>query len=329
MYNLAMKARQAVVVYLPSQLVRAFKPLVGEGKPYADISELAELSMQNQLALESEGQSQIQDDGSIAERGPGQHPSLSAPSDSTPPALALPDDEALTSALSPFTNRLFPMKLACRVLANCTDGTSLREFQQDAAEAAREVGQVLRREDAEAGRKGMGRRWVALPVGEKGASTLNRFINHFTIRQRRGGSSDGPLARLGLVALDAEGRPRLTELGWELAGESNPVLDGATAEVADTLSRGDRALFEQAISSNPAECRNLAEFRGIVNATNGRQGAIDKQLRKARGLNHDEGAAYRAGTIGRLHDLARVTVGGTGEGARVVLSESWPWTEPA
>jgi hypothetical protein len=323
-----MSARQAVVVYLPSQLVRALKPLVGEGKPYANISELAELSMQNQLALDTEGHSQIPDDRSDAGMGLGRQSSLSVLPDA-PPALALPDDEALTSALSPFTNRLFPVKLACRVLANCTEGTSLREFQQDAAEAAREVGRALRREDAEAGRKGMARRWVALPVGEKGASTLNRFINHFTITQRRGGFSDGPLARLGLAALDAEGRPRLTELGWELACEPNPVFDGAIAGVAETLSRGDRALFEQAISCNPAESWNLAEFRVIVNATNGQQGAIDEWLRKGRDLNHDEGAAYRAGTIGRLHDLAKVTVRGTGEGARVVLSDSWPWTEPA
>lgn len=296
---------------------------MGEGKPYADISELAELSMQNQLALETEGRPQTKDD--MTDEGMA----LSVLPDSDPPALALPDSEALTGALSSFTNRLFPVKLACRVLANSTEGTLLREFQQDAAEAAREVGRALRREDAEAGRKGMERRWVALPVGEKGASTLNRFINHFTITQRRGGFSDGPLARLGLAAFDAEGHPRLTELGWKLACEPNPVLDDGVTGDAETLSRGDRALFEQAISSNPAESRNLADFRVIVDATNGQQGAIDERLRKGRDLNHDEGAAYRAGIIGRLHDLAKVTVGGTGEGARIVLSDSWPWTEPA
>ncbi|HEX6780864.1 MAG TPA: hypothetical protein VF125_02410 [Solirubrobacterales bacterium] len=324
-----MRATQAVVVYLPSQLVRALKPLVGEGKPYADISELAELSLQNQLALETERHSQIPGDENGPKGDRGRLPSLSALPDFSPPALALPDDEALTGALSPFTNRLFPVKLACRVLANCTDGVSLRDFQMDAAETAREVGRALRNEDAEAGRKGMERRWVALPVGEKGASTLNRFINHFTITQRRGGFSDGPLARLGLAAWDAEGRPRLTELGWKLACEPNPVFDGAGDGVAETLGPGDRALFEQAIASNRAESRNLAEFRVIVNATNGQQGAIDERLRKGRGLNHDEGAVYRAGIIGRLHDLAKVTVVGTGEGARVVLSDSWPWTGSA
>jgi hypothetical protein len=324
-----MKDRQAVVVYLPSQLVRDIKPLVGDGRAYADISELAELSMQNQVALETEGHSRIPGDDNDFELGAGRRSSISALPDSTPPSsLAPPDHEALATALSPFTNRLFPVKLACRVLANSTEGISLRDFQQSAAQTAREVGRALRKEDEEAGLKGMARRWVALPVGEKG-STLNRFVNHFTIAQRRGGFSDGPLARLGLATLDAEGRPRLTELGWRLACEPNPVFDAAIDETAETLSPGDRALFEQALSSNRAEIRNLAEFRVIVNATSGQQGAIDEQLRKGRGLNHDEGAAYRAGTIGRLHDLAKVTVEGTGEGARVVISDSWPWTESA
>lgn len=323
-----MKSRQAVVIHLSSHLVRALKPLVGQGRPYADISELAELSLQNQLALETEGQSQVPDD-SAAGVGLGHLPSLAAPPRSGPSALALPDEAALTSALSPFTNRLFPVKVACRVLANCAEGTTLRQFQQEAADAAREMGRALRNADMEAGRKGMERRWVALPVGDKGTSTLNRFINHFTITQRRGGLSDGPLARLGFAALDAEGRPRLTELGWELGCEPNPVLDDALAETAETLSQGDRLLFERAISSNQPESRNLAEFQVIVNATSGQQGAIDERLQKGRGLNHDEGAAYRAGIIGRLHDLGKVTVEGIGEGARIVLSESWPWTESA
>lgn len=323
-----MNGKQAVVVYLQPELVRALKSLVGKGKPYADISELAELSMQNQLALESHRDSEILRDSDGLVRAPGGQTTLSDLPDSAP-TLALPDDEALTGALSPFTNRLFPVKLSCRVLANCSEGASLKEFQQNAAEAAREVGRTLRREDADAGRKGMERRWVALPVGDKGASTLNRFINHFTITQRRGGFSDGPVARLGLAALDAEGRPRPTELGWKLACEPNPVLDGAVDGAGDTLSSGDRSLLEQAISSNRAESRNLAEFRVIVNAANGQQGAIDARLQKGRGLNHDEGAAYRAGTIGRLHDLAKVTVEGSGQGARVVLSGSWPWTEAA
>ena len=72
-----MSAKQAIVLYLPAQLVRALKPLVGEGRPYADMSELAELSMQNQLALETGRHSQIPGDDNDLEGGLRRPPSLS------------------------------------------------------------------------------------------------------------------------------------------------------------------------------------------------------------------------------------------------------------
>jgi hypothetical protein len=315
-----MQQKQAIVIYLPSPLVRSTKELIGPGRSYSDISELAELSIQNQLALDTEGV-RSGDAAAAAETAVGLR-ALELPTIS--PSV-LSEDETEVDPLSPFTNRLFPVKLACRMLANTEEDVPLVEFQRNAATAAREIGQKLREEDVRTGRKGMARRWVALPVGEKGPSTLNRFINHFTITQRRNGPAGGPLPRLGLVSLDERNRPRLTQLGWELGSEPNPVLDDAPSQGVENLSERERDILIRGISSNPAELRNLAEFRRIVDATGGRQGALDQRLRNGRDLNPDEAAAYRAGTIGRLHDLSLVSVSGTGESAQVVIANNWPW----
>jgi hypothetical protein len=316
-----MVEKQAIVVYLPSLLVRASKEVLGEGRPYSDISELVELSVQNQLALDAAG-SDLGHHQDPVQPGPKDH--LLGLPDHQPSVIA-PDLDGDPEALSSFTNRLFPIKVACRVLANSPAGVSLSDFQLEAAHAAREIGRELRAQDSKAGVKGMERRWVALPVGEKN-STLNRFINHFTLTRRRGGPADGPLTRLQLAGTDAEGRPHLTQLGWELASSSNPILDGgAEGDEVATLSRAEQAIMVRAIGSNPAERANLAEFRKIVKSARGRQGSIDMRVRRGTDLSSDEAAAYRAGTIGRLHDLSLVSVDGTGEDAEVTLAGAWPW----
>jgi hypothetical protein len=319
-----METKQAVIVYLPSPLVRATKELIGEGRPYSDISELAELSIQNQLALDAAG------------IPPGREQPREATDAGGWQLLVLPDGHPAEfagnatgdpEALSAFTNRLFPVKIACRVLANAPTDISLADFQRDAASAARDIGRELRDQDAHAGIKGMDRRWVALPIGEKGSSTLNRFINHFTLTQRRDGQADGPLTRLGLASTDSSGRPHLTRLGWELGSAVNPVLDKTETKEHTTLAQPEREILIRAIGSNSAERENLAEFCEIVNAAHGLQGSIDQRLRRGRDLNSDEAAAYRAGIIGRLHDLSLVSVTGTGGGAQVTLAEAWPWSD--
>jgi hypothetical protein len=319
-----MAGKQAVVIHLPSWLVRSTKELIGDGRPYSDISELAELSIQNQLLLDSGGTA-LSDDQPQEIAGAGSQLLLGLPDE--PPGNFSEDRTDRQEALSSFTNRLLPIKIACRVLANSPADTSLADFQRNAANAAREVGRALRDQDQHAGVKGMGRRWVALPIGEKGPSTLNRFINHFTVTQRRDGPPDGPLTRLGLAGVHASGRPRLTLLGWELGSALSPVLDNTETQEGATLGRSEREILIRAIDSNSAERENLAEFREIVNSAAGRQGSIDRKLRSGRDLNSDEAAAYRAGTIGRLHDLSLASVSGTGEGAHVTLVDAWPWSE--
>ena len=300
---------QHIVARLPSHVARRARSLTGPGKPYQDLAELIEVSVLNQLALEDSGN---KSDGGGERRNGADHPLLQMPA--TPPRLLSVPQAA--EPLSSFTNRLFPIKLSCRVLSNSAENVTLAEFQRMSAESARAIGLRLRDLDKRANRRGMERRWVALPVGAKGDSTINRFINHFTVTTGRDGRAHGPLVLLGLAGLDASGHPALSDLGWELAQSPNPVLDQEPAG-EQILSDPERTLLARALASNPTELDAILSFSETINSAEGLQSAVDRDLMTTRDWSHDQAAAYRAAMIGRLHDLELAHVDGEGAEARI------------
>lgn len=305
---------QTVVLRLPAELVRRGRSFAdAHADAYGSFSELVGAALANQLELEAEGHAGPSGEGGgsglLGRR-------------LLPPDLAEPP-EVDRGPLFVLTNRLFPLKVSCRVLANLQSSGAVPagEFQAAAARAARLLGLRLRDEDARAGRRGPDRRWIALPVGDDEHAALARYAQFFALGISGSGSPTGPLPQLSLAtAVGDGGECRLTQLGWDVAEAANPVLDGDEAE--PLLDSTERRLFIEALRTNPAETEAIAEFRGAVEGAAGIQSEVDAAIQRAHeGWNRERAAAQRAAMVGRLHDLGLASVDGRGPAAAISLDE--------
>jgi hypothetical protein len=315
---------QTHLIQLDPDLARRIRRFLSHSAAYRDLSELATVAIENQLALDSradvDGGAEATADAAATRLEPAREDigPLQRPVESPGLVNAPPVQVALYS----LTNRLFPIKVATRVLAHASaEDASLATYHQVAGRAARALGLRLRAEDIAGERKGFDRRWVALPVGDDEQATLSRFVNHFTLVIETDGSAGGPLAQLGLGSLDETGMPRLTELGWELALTENPVLDLGSSQL---LSSRDRELLISAITRNEPELAAIREFVGLVNDCSGTQPDVDRGLVALHpGWSDSQAVAHRASILGRLRDLTLASVAGRGPTAKIAVAEDF------
>jgi hypothetical protein len=313
---------QTVVVRLPSHLVRDIGQKVETNGSYESISEFVALAVANQLALEGneDGLPNPQGGASI---GPEHGWLLFGRPPSDAPWFAEPRDIAF-APLFVLTNRLFPVKLACRVLANLQAAhqpVPIALFHREAVANARQLGLRLRSEDERERRRGGDRRWVALPVGPDEHAAGSRFAQFFTLGISGSGDPTGLLPQLSLAYPSADHTCGLTELGWELAAAPNPVL-GETGEPA-TLGQEERACLMKAVRSNPPELRSVAEFVDVVDAVAGSQAEVDAALQRAHSdWRQERATAHRAAMLGRLRDIGLVELDGRGPAGRIRLDSA-------
>jgi hypothetical protein len=316
------ESHQAIVIRLPAGLVRSASRHAESGEAYESLSELVATALRNQLALETEGV--------FGEASEERETSGGVVADDL---LALPPHRDLgfadradevPQALSAFTNRLFPIKLACRVAANLASGedwANLAEFRYRAADAARRLGIGLRRDDEAHRRRGADRRWIALPVGSDAAAAARRFAAHFTIDSAADGRIIGPMGDLGLANAGADESVQLTELGWALARAPSPLLGESKGH---TLGTQERSLFFEALRGNASEVARISEFTGLLRATT-EQGTLDELLAELHPRWSDTSVrSHRAAMLGRLGDLEVTRVTGRGPGATVRLGAEMP-----
>lgn len=316
---------QALVIQLQSSLARKVRSFISDNSAYADLSEFVAVAIENQLSLEASHGGRLVSRGRAIGAGAEVDSSPAASvveslrhSELQPPVM---EASAVQSALYSLTNRLFPVKVAARVLGNLSlDNVSLELFHRSAGVAARAVGLRLRGEDAAEERKGLDRRWIALPVGDDEHAALGRFVNHFTIVVGTGGLPNGPLAQLGLASIDAAGAPLLTEIGRALAQCENPLLDGGEA---DLLSDDERRILVSAIRGNAPELAAVKEFIAVVRDRDGRQPDVDAGIGQSHPTwSESQAIAQRAAMIGRLHDLGLASVEGRGPRTLIHLAET-------
>lgn len=293
--------------------------MTGEHSAYTSLSELVELALLNQLELDDS-------DSSLAdptEKSPEAERALRTTSGRDTAGLLRQPNRDLPvidpprdphAGLSSFTNRLFPLKVCCRVLANM-DAPELSAFQETAAEAARDLGLRLKAQDAAMRLQGLDRRWVALPVGDKGRATTDRFINHFSLTVTRAGIAAGPLVALGLAGLTEDGSPRLTSAGASLARAESPVLDSESDDQG-VFAGDERAILLSAIADNQFELDAVLRFGQIAQEAKGVQAGIDESL-LAETSSPAQATALRASMVGRLHDLGLAESRGSGPDAEV------------
>lgn len=328
-------SKHTIVVQLDADIARWLRRfLASEQHGYESISEFAQVAIQNQLTVEAdlartrEATGRITTPSDLARRaesalyGVDAVSGVLAVSDllkrppSRSPIGLLGLSYRVGEALSPFTNRLSPIKVACRAMANLAGSEGWPEvgvFQRQASLAARALGQRLR--DGDGSGK---RRWVGYPIGEDLNKSVARFASSFTIAVRDDRLS-GPMPVLGLASVH-DGRVGLSRDGWRLAAAPSPLIDGGGGR---TISPAEVQILRGCIVSAPLERRAVLEFLGLARSADGRQPEIDKQLALLRPhWSREMVVAHRAAMLGRLSELGLVQAQGRGLSAVIELLES-------
>lgn len=327
---------QVLIVQVPDDIARRAKRFVAStGSGYASLSELVVVALQNQLLLhelqtspdgavsgdrESDGLAGSSSVLSIGTLRPQDiQVLLHRPEDRPPDTLQFLKPAA--ERLFVLTNRLGPLKIGARVLANLRlmDGNwpTIEQFTIKAAQTARALGARLRAEDERKRARGPERRATGFPIGPEAEKALDRFVSSFTLVRGTSGRAVGPMAILCLADV-RDGRAILTDPGWELAAACSPLLGECDGH---TLGEDEREILRNSLLSTGGETKGILQTAGAIQQTSGRQIDVDKTLGR---LNPSWSpmrvVAERASMIGRLRDVGIVELNGRGEEARVILT---------
>ncbi len=210
------------------------------------------------------------------------------------------------TSLTPFTNRLNPVVVPLRILANATallGALAVGDFLHAVPVLARDVGLRLKREDELNARRGRQRRSTGWPLGDDEVASLSRFRTSFLLKEGSDGGLTGPLVDLGLVAL-SDGL-LLTRRGLEIAAEKTPMLGETQSE--RLLSERQCQLFQEALLALPGEREEVRLFLKAVAEGGGGQTAIDRMIQEAHSTWTDAlVVSHRAAMVGRLRDVGIV-----------------------
>ena len=295
-----------VVVTLSPAMAQQVLASVGLGTAYPTISDLVTAALGNQFSLS--GQNEVQLLSSPEPRPENWGDDMLARPPKTTEQMA--ERLAAHAGLGPFTNRLAPMIVPIRYLANLQLSTGPVPWSALApsAIAARQLGLKLRKEDKAQGRKGLERRWVGWPVGDDESSSLNRFRRHFIGRVDRA-LLESPLIALGLVGpLGSGAHFGLTKAGWDLCQQRTPMLGEAPESDNGVFSPSQQSILASALFDSHEELRlihllldQLAKGQSLA--------AIDAAFRSEQPhMSEAVATSTRAAVIGRLLDAGVLKV---------------------
>jgi Arc/MetJ-type ribon-helix-helix transcriptional regulator len=326
-----------IVVDVPDPLISRIKRAVDEGG-YESARDFVTTAMENQLELEESGEEQfktlneaISEAPSVEEDSPDageEHDDLvhtdglgQREYDSVP-TVSPPSDEQLASGpLWGQYNRVFPVKLVVRRLANIvqkqnTDETStprdtlewieFDRFAEETAQLARNFGLQVKEHDREASR-GRGEKLSAgLPTGEDAEKSIERFKTHFVGSSKRGGRLGGAAPHLLFVDITEEdvGRIGITETGLEFAQLYNPLLDNSPD--ADTaLSTDERTFYVDHVQNElEDEFDAMLEIVGAIeDGVNRPDGLTDRVSEMNDDWSDSQASTIRSGLVSRMHEL--------------------------
>lgn len=317
-----------VATHLEIKLYEAISESVRAGN-YRSVQQFLEVAAWNQLALEesaggsaparldkrpnrggvdgasSQGASVTAPGGSAADAWRSMLQSVSLTERDELPMPKRLDD--LTVALWGQTNRVLPIAVGVRVLAQLMKGEGggvlVSEWHETATRVATDLREQLRDWDAKAGRR-HGSLWATAFPDDNPASA-HRYVTQFLGVPRKDGLADGGAAFLGFVEFeehDDDANVRLTRTGADWARFANPIFDG-DGDPARTFSPEETAFFIDHLHTyRPGEHLLLNRIAAIVADQRSRT-EIDEELAR----EYPQWAKYistmRAGALGRLSDL--------------------------
>ena len=313
------------LIDLPVSSVQAIKLLIESGK-YENVQSFALTAIENQLYLEKQP---IEHFGSVE---PCTIPCSQESGNSSPipflalrPALGIsdivtvPEPSAETSnsdILWALYNRIFPVKVALRVLANLQKSNATDQGYIDlfavtdaAADVARKLSLLLSKVDKKSHRIHGEKLSTGLPGAGNRAS--ERFKSSFVGTINSKGHIEGAPAVLRFVNIrrDGGGRPQIgiTESGFEFALLENPILD--KTDYSHTFYDEEIAFYIRHVSEKLQKEYQLSfnMLQAIKNGNTTPDGLTKTVLEASLDLSNKEAQAIRSSAVSRLSELGMLT----------------------
>ena len=333
---------------IPKDLIDKIREIMAKGE-YRNISELILTSLENQVTLE-EGEKTDEDLFSTTVRVPKSVQVedfekyddsrefsnwTTLKSDITIPTLPMPtkkDVEYENYEESWFwgqINRIFPVKVGLRILANMQSQKGgfiyYRDFHEEVSNIARNLGLFLHKIDNQLKRKRDDRVSTGLPIGEKEEKSKWRYQAHFLANRRIDNILDGAMVRLKFVNInvlnDKEYEVGHTNEGLEFTKKKNLILDD-NLNLERTLSDDEINFYLEHIRVNvPEELNPISHILRIINDGVSSVTEIDKEIRKIKPDWKDSiYTTNRSGALGRMNELRLLKK--TKKGIRVIYELS-------
>lgn len=313
------------VVNLPEYVVVKIRELLEKGE-YEDFASFLLTAVENQLFLEHEDEEKLTYEPS-EETGKESMDILSSKDFTDVETISMPspgqylypniENEEKLGPLWGQINRIFPMKMGLRILANMLRSTGpyvgLQDFQQKATSVARLYGLNLRKEDKKQGRSRNSFRSTGLPIHKIEAKSKQRYKTHFLAYLRKDGVTEGALGRLKFVNLKREPEDNeligITREGLDFASLENPVLDNNDTGKG-TLSETETEFYIKHIFHNiPGESQAIRQILNHISNGISTPKELNKRLEgdyADYGWSEDVLNTNRSGLISRLHELGLI-----------------------
>lgn len=230
------------IIDIPSEQIEKIKNLVDEGR-YKNIPEFTQVSIDNQIYLEysnleifditQESYHKKTENLEIKINDYLKLNDLQQFKKKSTSHLISPANMS-ESCLWGQYNRIFPIKLTLRILANIINSNgsnvNLDYFKEEASNAARELGLQLKYMDEIYKRNRDVRLSTGLPIGEDKNKALSRFKMHFVGYLTKNNNVEGAPGSLGFVNIfkgeNGKVEIGITEAGLDFSILKNPILDG-------------------------------------------------------------------------------------------------------
>ena len=181
------------------------------------------------------------------------------------------DPQSLRSPHMPFCNRIFPAKVATRVLCNLLedqDGMTMHLFGDTLGMIAFDLGRYLQALD-KAKQRGarLEAMCTAFPVRKRDIqASKRRFLQHFVGALDSSGTASGMAVTLGFVAIDSSGQIGITEAGDAFARIENPIIDHQSVDRMESdLSKSEINMYLRVLEERlPQEAQAMNTLKEIV-----------------------------------------------------------------
>lgn len=319
------------IIDCPEGIHHEVLQLIADGQ-YASMQDFVLTALQNQLLIEEspvgvqvsledeaivESQHDAGREGLALKRGWAENRSWQLQSIEVDAIAPLPMDDSHDVAskwLFGQVNRVLPVKFGLRILMSSlqTMGKSapLGWFHEQAADKARQFGQLLEREDERLGRRRSQRLSVGFPIG-KPSKSLQRYTSQFLgYRQPTSGHVVGALPTLGFAVISDERDGGysigITQAGLEFGLLRNPVLDDG--EKLKSMSKQEALYYVRHVREySPGEADALRTVLAVIDEGDDQAETMDAYVSDLfPEWSEAQVTTNRSGAVGRASDLGLV-----------------------